>query len=391
MLTLEKIAELTLEKTGMALSIKDIWYEANRLKVIEDFVSKGKTPWATIGAYIYWSLKKPNSPFVQVSKKPALFGHRKHFASSNSTHFYIVGSRYFNDEEQRYVPVLDEMIAANAVSVGFAQSIDLTNYYQVGENEIKQFLYANGESKTAVTALKKFLQLRAGDLVAIKRIGRYSKLEIIAYARVVEDEAGNIYRWNPSGLGHLINVEFLETDALKKLSLNKGGTCHEVSDPLEIKNIFGWYSTVASLKTDEGGLSPKRKGITKKGAKGHYRNSVKGTFVSAVHDEMQQKFFEVLSKVHDKVFMEKNFIDIVVEDSKETILYEVKPFPDPVKCVREGIGQSLLYYVRNYPNLNKKIVIVGPNEPSKSEREEICLIVDLFKIPISYLSFSDTK
>lgn len=73
------IIEKTIEKTGTPLSSKEIWVKANELGTIGDFVTSGKTPWATIGAYCYTDIQRAgdNSLIIQTNERPAQFFLRK--------------------------------------------------------------------------------------------------------------------------------------------------------------------------------------------------------------------------------------------------------------------------------------------------------------------------
>lgn len=69
----------TLDKVATPLSPKVIWEKANEVGTINDFVSNGKTPWATIGAYCYWDINTNgyNSTIIKTSQRPAQFYLRK--------------------------------------------------------------------------------------------------------------------------------------------------------------------------------------------------------------------------------------------------------------------------------------------------------------------------
>ncbi len=73
------IIEHTLEKVGTPLSATEIWEKANELGTLEDFISEGKTPWATIAAYCYTDINKngDDSMIIQTSERPAQFFLRK--------------------------------------------------------------------------------------------------------------------------------------------------------------------------------------------------------------------------------------------------------------------------------------------------------------------------
>lgn len=69
------IIEQTIKKVGTPLSPKEIWDKAKELGTIGDFVTTGKTPWATIGAYCYTDINRggDNSMIIQTSERPAQF------------------------------------------------------------------------------------------------------------------------------------------------------------------------------------------------------------------------------------------------------------------------------------------------------------------------------
>ncbi len=64
-----------MEASSEPLSPKEIWEKAKDLNITKDFYSAGKTPWATIGAYLYTDISRggANSKFIQISERPAQF------------------------------------------------------------------------------------------------------------------------------------------------------------------------------------------------------------------------------------------------------------------------------------------------------------------------------
>lgn len=79
------LIERTLEKVGTPLSAKEIWEKANELGTIGDFITNGKTPWATIGTYCYTAINSSgdNSIIIQTSERPAQFFLRRLSKSIN--------------------------------------------------------------------------------------------------------------------------------------------------------------------------------------------------------------------------------------------------------------------------------------------------------------------
>ncbi|OQW93778.1 MAG: HrgA protein [Beggiatoa sp. IS2] len=73
------IIKRTIERVATPLSAKEIWDKANELGTIGDYVTTGKTPWATIAAYCYTDINNNGdaSMIIQTSERPAQFFLRK--------------------------------------------------------------------------------------------------------------------------------------------------------------------------------------------------------------------------------------------------------------------------------------------------------------------------
>lgn len=69
------LAEETLRRIGRPLSGEEIWKEAAALGIQDKCGSSGQTPWRSIGAQIYVSIKEDEqSKFYKASAKPTRFG-----------------------------------------------------------------------------------------------------------------------------------------------------------------------------------------------------------------------------------------------------------------------------------------------------------------------------
>ena len=156
-----------------------------------------------------------------------------------SKNYYIVGTKYHRRND-----VYPDMIARGAVSVGFAHQIDLSDWYGASEKSIVEYLKSLGQSGTSYHNLKRFLNIRSGDLIAIKRsgspLGNMARLMIAGYA-VAEERDGKVYRHDPNGLGHLIFVKFLETESDKEFNLGYGQAVHKLTIQSHIRQIFSDY------------------------------------------------------------------------------------------------------------------------------------------------------
>lgn len=72
-LTFYELAKLVLMEERRPLSVEEIWNLAVQKGYDQKIGTKGKTPWASIGALIYVDMRDNNSPFIKVSSRPTKF------------------------------------------------------------------------------------------------------------------------------------------------------------------------------------------------------------------------------------------------------------------------------------------------------------------------------
>lgn len=82
-ITFLDLAELVLREAQRPLSSEEIWRIAQEKGYADQVGSRGKTPWATIGAQLYLDIRNPNSKFTQASQRPARFA-LKEFAGKET-------------------------------------------------------------------------------------------------------------------------------------------------------------------------------------------------------------------------------------------------------------------------------------------------------------------
>ena len=284
--------------------------------------------------------------------------------------YFIVGSKYRNGVggfDAKY----EDMIARNAICVGYLESHDLTAHYLGPFGPVENLIATDPESqepiraKEARTALRHFLSMRAGDIVAIKEYGRPNDLLIAGYAVVVERD-GAVYRHDPDGLGHLLNVDFIERDAQITVKTSRRDTIHEVdTNDAFWPQLFGpIQQMVEKLADTEEDLADDDSGGTQtKNTDPRKRSGWVGGEYKREHDRIQKSYFELLKRkgVHDFVTMEKRKVDIYGRSRKELHLYEVKPYGKAFWCIREAIGQLLAYALQGSgTKYSIHLHVVGP-------------------------------
>lgn len=158
--------------------------------------------------------------------------------------YYILGSKYGGNTD-----MFPEMYRSSVVSVAFAQDYNLSDLLGESQKNIKKWLEEKGEAQNSINALKYFLNLKVGDRVAVKSDGspkgKKPFLAIRGIAELIEKE-GEVYRYDPKGLGHTMNVKWIIAPINEEYAIGGyGATIHKLSKPEQIKEIFeGKYNVV---------------------------------------------------------------------------------------------------------------------------------------------------
>jgi Cdc6-like AAA superfamily ATPase len=163
--------------------------------------------------------------------------------------YYLIGSKYGENND---VDVFPKMLENNVVSVGFASHLDLGDFYLTDDAKIVEYLKEENEVRNSYNALKLFLNIKAGDKVAIKASGspkgKKGFLSIVGIFEVVQNKDGEVYSHDPDGLGHTLNVKVVDAPIYKEFDLGGyGSTVHKLSKQDHISQIFNQTNKKRSL------------------------------------------------------------------------------------------------------------------------------------------------
>lgn len=325
--------------------------------------------------------------------------------------YYIIGSKYEDDDGNDTVSIIDHMLKRNIIATGFFWGIDFSHLYKQSYHRIykwcdKNIIDKSGKYATAKRTLGYFLQLRPGDIVAIKSHGQFGNLTIIAYAEVKEVE-GKVYEPDggdfPDALGQILHVEFLETNLWVETGLTYGQTIHQIT-PGEreghFEKIFGSYSTLESNVTEDEVMndeeeevvaSAEEDRINEKQIEPSFRNVSYTTIVSKTHNKIQIAFAKFLKRKYpsDTVRTETNYIDVKRENESEIYYYEVKPYNSAYSCIRAGIGQLLDYCHSNIPKSKSvHLRIVGTADAAPNDLRFIEFVKSNLNLSFDYIAFN---
>lgn len=318
--------------------------------------------------------KESTDDFFEFSLRNYLLA-KKHFKRN----YYIIGSKYEDDDGENRYNIFPEMLSRNAISTGFLWDIDLSHLYGKNWNEINKWIDKNVSSEIATDTAKRtirfFLNVKPGDIIAIKSHGQYGNLTIIAYAEV-KSVNGKVYEFDgyyyPKGLGHIINAEFLDINLNISTGLSYGQTIHHIipgAKPGHFEKIFGTFSTIEKedelFESDEFILekefSMPESRINEKSSETSTRTVSYSATFSNVHNKIQIAFAKYLKVKfpNDSVRTEHFSIDVRRENETELFLYEIKPYNKAYSCIREGIGQLLDYCHKEGTTKKVHLRIVG--------------------------------
>ncbi|GAA0892631.1 hypothetical protein GCM10009122_23100 [Fulvivirga kasyanovii] len=303
--------------------------------------------------------------------------------------YYIIGSKYDS------VDMFPEMIRKGVISIGYLEGYEVEHLVGQSRQKIDKWLNTNVPNdhpriKTAKRAVSFFLQLREGDLIAVKSHGRYGTLTIIGYAQVKKIN-GKIYQYDEE-LKHTIFVDFIEEEINIETGLSYGETIHRIIPGQReghFEKIFGSYA-INEQESDE----DEDDDFTEKSTKPHVRRTNASTIlVEQVHSKLQNAFCKYLRQKFpaDKIKMEKKqVVDVFRKSGDSVFYYEIKPYNSAFSCIRVALGQLFDYSfsIDGYDSLKKNIIVVGPKEPLTKDLEFISYIKSTLNINFYYEWFN---
>jgi hypothetical protein len=296
--------------------------------------------------------------------------------------YYIIGSKY-GDTKDGYTDIFPDLLKKSVVAVGFNFDDDLSQIVGLGAKEVRDYLKMKSASTDSISALKHFLNLNPGDIIAIKRHsspkGKQARLVIGAYA-VVKGVNSVVYE-HCNQLGHTIAVDFIDTELDLELALGYGLTIHKVTDNDRINVIFSPYNIIEEeVLTSETKLKNTNEVLVISNA---------SYIQTKLHNKIQNALVVMLEENNPSanIKVEENYIDVSMESDNEIILYEVKSSKSADHCIREALGQILKYGWDLNKTTNKPIryVIVGPSNIDDVPNNYLSYIQQNFKERIDYL------
>lgn len=280
--------------------------------------------------------------------------------------YYVIGSTYDGES------IFPQMHERNVVAIGFMESVDLRELEDASDGELDAFISKyhadrNMGDRGAIMAVPHFMDLKAGDRIAVKKHSDRKQTTIMAYAVVVERD-GAVYLHDPNGLGQVVHVEFLDAYVERRVPHVYPHTLHEVK--LGSDKWKALFETVDAM-LEVPGPSPSLEGTTdRKNTEDYERSGSPAVRVARNHNRIQQALFDKLFTEHgNKARMEVGGqVDIILDEGQDLTLYEVKPYPTAHSCIRAALGQLIDYAFQYGQGRSLKLRVVGPAELTPEER-----------------------
>lgn len=106
------------------------------------------------------------------------------------------------------------------------------------------------------------------------------------------------------------------------------------------------------------------------------------------HNKIQQALVKLLSDEYgkDNVVIEENYVDIKLIQPNYITFYEVKSSPYASECIKEALGQILLYSLNDNDKRPKKHIVVGQYPATENDKKYIDFLKRNLKLEFDYLN-----
>jgi len=158
-----------------------------------------------------------------------------------------------------------------------------------------------------------------------------------------------------------------------------------------MRELYGRFSSKKKKtgKTSSNlGKRKKRKGTKTRSTTPQVRSSHRSYIAEQKHNKIQEALKERLIKKYGKenVILEENYVDVKLIRPKYLGFYEVKSSSYASECVREALGQILLYSYHDDDNREKKIYVVGQYPANEEDLGYIDYIKKNLSFDFEYLN-----
>ncbi len=224
------------------------------------------------------------------------------------------------------------------------------------------------------------------------------------FERIDELRLTNFFKWK---IAYLYSNERLipifKPDILKNIAAHFGFTVSRFTKISELQkiiidnkptdlNIYEYANHLFERFGDKLGTDEihkrrrTRKATTSRRTNVSQKNIIASYIADFKHDRLQEALKKKLIAQYGKnaVKKEENFVDIKLVLPHCLTFYEIKTASFASDCVKQALGQVLLYVHHDSDSRKKKIVVVGQYPPNQDDRGFIEYIQKLLQIEFTY-------
>ena len=118
------------------------------------------------------------------------------------------------------------------------------------------------------------------------------------------------------------------------------------------------------------------------------RSSLDTVIINQIHNKIQQTLEKRLKNEYGEknVILEENYVDVKLIQPDYITFYEIKSSSYASDCIKEALGQILLYSLNDNDCRPKKLIIVGQYPANESEIKYIEYLKENIKLNIDYIN-----
>lgn len=171
------------------------------------------------------------------------------------------------------------------------------------------------------------------------------------------------------------------------MMLNKPPHLNVYEFSQQLYNQFGEKKIITASKP-EIQRRTKRRAATGRNVNTQIRTIAHSYVAEQKHNKIQESLKEILVKKYGKenVVLEENFVDIKLIQPDYISFYEVKSSSNASECIKEALGQLLLYSLNDNDSRPKKHIVVGQYPATENDNKYIAYLKDNLKLEFEYLN-----
>jgi hypothetical protein len=132
----------------------------------------------------------------------------------------------------------------------------------------------------------------------------------------------------------------------------------------------------------------KRRATKSRNTTTQLRTVTRSYIVEQKHNKIQEALVKILSDEYgeENVILEENFVDIKLIQPEFINFYEVKSSSYASECIKEALGQILLYSFYDGDIRKKNHIVVGQYPPTENDKKYIEFIKKNLKLDFEYIN-----